>query len=171
MPLASGYGYKTIQSNIHQMLDEGYARNVAIAAAHREAREAFFRRYPDGILPSYIYPERGARDRRAPRVRSNPATDLSPVDIERGLKLYENFTGRPADRQHVIQRPTLPDALVCIGDISLIQYVAERDGKTYEFRHPFRARSRPLLCVTPDGKLVLALGGAWTFTKDGFVDN
>src|SRR5258708_38336008 len=170
MPLAPGYGFKTIRANINQMLDEGYARKRAIAAAHREAREAFFRRYPDGILPSHIYPERGALNRRRPRTRKNPIGDLDAGDVNKGLKLYEKFTGRPADRKRMIRRPELPDALVCIGDISVIQYVAERDGETFEFRHPFRARSRPLLCVTPDGKLVLALGGAWTFTEDGFVD-
>lgn len=172
MPLARGYGFKTIRANIRQMLREGRARNVAIAAAHRSAREAFFKHHPDGILPGYIYPERGAIDRRRsrPRIRANPAASLDARDVSQGEKLYERFVGRPADRASVIRRPELPDALVCIGDISLIQYVAERDGKTYEFRHPFRTRSRPLLCVTPDGKLVLALGGAWTFTQDGFVD-
>jgi hypothetical protein len=177
MPLAPGYGFKTIRANILTMLREGRARANAIAAAHREARAAFWRRHPDGILPYYIYPERGAKDRHRPRdphrprARKNPISDLDPVDVNKGLKLFEKFTGSPAGkRQRMIPRPELPDALVCIGDISLIRYVAERDGETFEFEHPFRARSRPLLCVTPDGKLVLALGGAWTFTEDGFVD-
>src|SRR5882762_571391 len=118
MPLTPGYGFKTIRANILLMLREGKERNVSIAAAHRNAREAFFRRHPDGILPYYIYPERGAKDRRRPRVKTNPIGDLDPHDVNKGLKLYEKFTGRAADRQQMIRRPELPDALVCIGDIS-----------------------------------------------------
>lgn len=183
MPFTHGYSRDTIHANIVHLIEEGYARGAAIAAAHREAREAFRKRFPRRELPDYIYPESGVvsarqrepfhmRHRRIlSPVRENPASDLSPVDVQRGRKLYERFTGRAAEHERMIRRPELPDALTCIGEISVIQYVAERDGKAYEFRHPFRAKSRPLLCVTPDGKMVLALGGAWTFTEDGFVDD
>jgi hypothetical protein len=161
MSLAPGYSREVIRANIKRLLKR-LPRDTAIAEAHAQAASAWEARYPDRVLPSYIFQHH--------RRRANPAGDLDPRDVSKGLKLYEKFTGRPADRERVIARPILPDALVCIGKISLIQYVAERDGEVFEFHHPFRARSRPLLCVTPDGKLVLALGGAWTFTEDGFVD-
>ena len=93
------------------------------------------------------------------------------TDIARAAKLAAKFHGRaPSEFQHV-RIPSMPAAVACIGRISVIQYIAERDGKTYEFRHAFKNSARPHLCVSPDGQSVYMIGGSWTFTQDGFVDS
>lgn len=97
-------------------------------------------------------------------------TTRKPHAIALAAKTAKNFHGREPSEIRAVLMPKIPNAVACIGVVSVIQYVAERDGKTYEFRHAFKQHSRPHLCVTPDGKLVLMLGGAWVFTKDGFVD-
>lgn len=177
MPLAKGYSRKTIYANVNEMIAVGHSPNQALAAAHRAARESYFRAHPDGVLPRWIYPPRGTEARHYYRtaagwrkLKANPAVTLDASDVNAGQKLYARFVGRGADRSMLIAKPRLPDALVCIGEISVIQYVAERDGEVAEYRHPFKKRSRPKMCVTPDGKMVLMLGGAWRFTQDGYID-
>lgn len=177
MPLHRGYSRRTIKVNVDQMIRENYPVKQALAAAHRSAREDYFRAHPDGVLPPWIYPPRGVEAENYTRtragwrkIRANPDVELDAYDVSKGMKLFENFVGRPADRSELIPKPEIPDALVCIGEISVIQYVAERDGKEYEFRHPFAERARPKMCVFPDGTMVLMLGGAWRFTQDGYID-
>ena len=90
-------------------------------------------------------------------------------DVSRARRLYASFTGRQADRAETLTLPALPDALACVGEIVAVEYVAERDGEIAVFRHVFE-KARPLMCVFPDGKKVLMLGGAWKFTEDGYID-
>lgn len=104
------------------------------------------------------------------RIQRNPAPRIDAFDAHAAAKLYRRFAGKEPDSSAKTKKPAIPDALACIGQVSVIQYIAERDGVVNEYRHPFKARSRPHLCISPDGKLVLMLGGAFTFTEDGFVD-
>lgn len=87
-------------------------------------------------------------------------------------RLAERFHGRApdVDEYQTIAKPKFPDAMACIGQIFAIEYLAERDGKEYRFRHVFKAKSRPQLAVSPDGKIASMLGGAWFFGEDGFED-
>src|SRR6266851_5782096 len=103
MPLIRGFKRETIRANINEMISTGHERDEAIAAAHRQAREDYRRRHPRGPLPWWIY--------QPPRARANPVNDLDAVAVNKGFKLYEQFTGRPADKSSVIRRPKLPDAL------------------------------------------------------------
>lgn len=91
------------------------------------------------------------------------------TDARRARRIFEAFTGRAVDRAETINLPALPKAVACVGEIVAVEYVAERDGETAIFRHAFK-KSGPLMCVFPDGKKVLMLGGAWKFTEDGYVD-
>lgn len=166
MKLKPGYSKAAIAANIRALMSGRVPRERAISRAHGLARAAFRRLHARRELPSWIYPDPA----QLAGGRSNPDPRLNPFDVQRGMRLFQRFVGRAPDASEIVAKPELPDALVCIGEISVIQYLAERDGKDFEFRHPFKAGSRPLLCVSPDGKLVLALGGAWTFTEDGFVD-
>ena len=107
---------------------------------------------------------------KSPSVRSNPAEHYSD---ERGAaRMSESFTGRAPDDSEYreVPAPKLPDSMAAIGKVFAIEYLAERDGKVYRFRHVFKARSRPHLAVSPDGNFVTMLGGAWRFTEDGFED-
>lgn len=174
-----GYSFGTVRDNIAALLHGGAPLHAAQAQAAAAARLDYFKRFPQGALPMWLAHSRGHRlaqhydENGAPIVagtRQNPAPRFNAVDVDRAESLAGRFTGRDPKPLKIIRRPHIPDALACIGRISVIQYIAERDGKTYEFRHPFRAASRPLLCVSPDGKTVLALGDGWTFTEDGFVD-
>jgi len=92
-------------------------------------------------------------------------------DVAKAAALAAKFHGRAPTAYQQIKVKPMPKALACIGAVSVIQYVAERDGKVYEFRHAFKVSARPHLCVTPDGQSVYIIGGLCTFTQDGFEDN
>lgn len=173
--LRAGYSRDTIAVNFQTLYREpGARRNDSIYRAHKAARDCYWKKNPNGYLPIWIYPDRihgrnPPGGRPAP-VKRNPARRLDAFDVAGASKLYRRFVGAEANTSAKMRKPFVPDALACIGQVTVIQYIAERDGQVHEYRHPFRARSRPHLCVSPDGKLVLMLGGAFTFTEDGFVD-
>lgn len=105
------------------------------------------------------------------KARRNPARrDFR--DEHGATRLSTKFVGRaPLDHEFaILDIPKMPDSMAAIGKVSAIEYVAERDGKAFTFRHDFRVRSRPHLAVSPDGNLATMLGGAWLFTEDGFED-
>jgi hypothetical protein len=102
--------------------------------------------------------------------RVNPA---SSGEVRRATSLSKAFTGRhPEDHEYQsVPMPKLPKAMAAIGKIEAIEYIAERDGKEYIFRHQFKKHSRPHLAVSPDGKIATMIGGSWVFTEDGFEDS
>ncbi len=102
------------------------------------------------------------------KMRSNPARR---EHADAAADLSRRFMGREPDSEFVYPKPKIPDAMACIGKIFAIEYIAERDGKEYRFRHVFKAKSRPHLAVTPDGSLATMIGGSWHFGEDGFEDD
>jgi len=92
------------------------------------------------------------------------------VDVSGAAKLAESFHGRAPEFEDTYEKPRIPDAMANIGAVYAIEYLAERDGKEYRFRHVFKQKSRPQLAVAPDGKFVTMIGGSWRFTEDGFED-
>lgn len=91
MPLKNGYSHKTIQENIALMMREGKPRNQAVAAALNHAREYYFKKFPDGFLPTYLkYPD-GTRNRK-----KNPITNLSKIKVmyERAYMMYWAYFDR-----------------------------------------------------------------------------
>lgn len=102
--------------------------------------------------------------------RSNPTAREDDAAAE---NLARRFIGRDIEDDEIesIPRPHLPKAMARIGKIFAIEYLAERDGEVYRFRHVFKAKSRPALAVSPDGKIATMLGGAWHFGQDGFEDS
>lgn len=97
-----------------------------------------------------------------------PASSIEQ-QIHDAKRRYTRFTGQRADVEEEIEIPDFA-ALVGVGEMDAIEYTTERDGVQERYRHTFNAKSRPLLCVTPDGKIIVALGGAFEFTALGFVD-
>ncbi len=90
--------------------------------------------------------------------------------IAQAAKLFEDFTGHKGEVTEYAQMPRIGSAVACIGEVEIIAYVATRDGKRERYAHKFRKSSRPLLCVTHDGKTLLMLGGAYKFTDRGIED-
>ena len=108
---------------------------------------------------------------KLPPARANPAR-RSFKGEDGAARLAERFTGRmPTEGEYrIVEAPSMPESLAAIGKIFAIEYLAERDGKVYRFRHSFKASARPHLAVSPDGQFVTMIGGSWRFTEDGFID-
>jgi hypothetical protein len=91
--------------------------------------------------------------------------------IKKAAKLYHNFSGHYGEMEiHKLRVPDLPKAAAVFGVIDAIEYTAIRDGKTELLRHKFRQKSKPMFCVSPDGKQILILGGNYHVTDRGIED-
>lgn len=183
MPIKPGYSRKTISENVERLRREGKPQSQAVAIALRSARDSFFRRYPKGALPDHLTPKDGRRMRNpsgcAPcgfRSRnpvppsSKAASKNRDSQIKSAADLYKRFTGHDADEVVSIDKPTIPDALLVVGDIDGLMYTTVRDGKTERYIHEFKKNARPLFCVSHDGKQIFLLGGSYDFTERGIVD-
>jgi hypothetical protein len=91
-------------------------------------------------------------------------------DLRQASKLYEDFSGNPADVRAKVRVKALPKVAIAIGDVDGIMYTTERDGEVQKYIHKFAQRDRPILAVSPDGKQILFVGGNYTFTERGIVD-
>jgi len=105
----------------------------------------------------------GTRSQRFAKARSR--------DARRSADIYESFTGHEAEAIDVIDIPPIPDAVAVIGTLDAVEYTTVREGKTELYRHKFRAKDRPLLCVSPDRRQILIVGGGFQFTDRGIVDD
>lgn len=84
---------------------------------------------------------------------------------------YERFTGHDAEVFGSIEFPNLDGvAVAMIGECDGVLYTTVRDGKTERYIHEFEEADKPLLCVTPDGRQLLLIGGRYRFTERGIVD-
>ncbi len=105
---------------------------------------------------------------------SSRARGRKPVsksaDIRRAASLYERFSGHEAEAVGRIKIKPLPKVAVLVGDLDFVGYTTIRDGVKEKYIHRFAAKDRPSLCVTPDGKTILVIGGNYTFTERGIVD-
>jgi hypothetical protein len=90
--------------------------------------------------------------------------------INLGAKLYEDFTGHEPEDLGTVEILDPPDVAVLIGEVEGIIYNTVRDGVFERYIHKFKAKARPSFCVSPDGKQLLLVGGNFTFTERGIVD-
>lgn len=91
-------------------------------------------------------------------------------DVRHAASLVERFKGVDAEIAGVVEVPPLPKVVAVIGPCDFVGYTTERDGKLEKYIHRFKAADRPLLCVAPDGRQILFVGGAYVFTERGIVD-
>lgn len=84
-------------------------------------------------------------------------------------QLFEDFTGHPGEEFDTVEIDDY-DTVIVIGTLDAVEYTTVRDGKTIPYRHEFKARSRPALCVSPDGQQLFVLGGNYLFTDQGITD-
>lgn len=89
---------------------------------------------------------------------------------QRAALLYERFTGHDVDTERVVEVPDLPAVVAEIGECDAISYTTRRDGKVEHYIHEFAQADKPLLCVSPDGRQILLIGGRYLFTERGIVD-
>jgi hypothetical protein len=90
--------------------------------------------------------------------------------ISHAIKLYENFSGHTPEFVDSYRLPVF-DVALKVGDVLGILYETVRDGKTETYIHKFKKAARPLLTASFDGKNLYLLGGAYTFTERGIVDD
>jgi hypothetical protein len=98
--------------------------------------------------------------------RRNPVRD----DVEEAARLFRRFTGHEPRYVDTVDAQPMPKALTAIGKCDGILYSAVRDGKLERYIHEFSRKSRPTFAVSPDGKQLYLLGGAYNFTSRGIVD-
>lgn len=91
-------------------------------------------------------------------------------DIGRARNLYERFSGHDPEELGVIEIPPIPAEVAVIGVLDGVMYTTVRDGVKEKYIHKFRESDKPLLCVSPDARQLLVVGGAYVFTERGIVD-
>ncbi len=90
--------------------------------------------------------------------------------VQRAKALFENFTGHDPQHPLKVTVPELPKVVAVIGEMDGVLYTTVRDGVKESYIHEFKDKDKPLLCVSPDGRQILVVGGAYVFTERGIVD-
>lgn len=107
----------------------------------------------------------GKRTKRA----RNPVPASKYVKIKAAIERFKDFTGM--DPEHLDKYMiSHPDVALLIGTLDAVSYTTVREGKTELYQHKFKKNSRPLLCVSHDGKQLVVLGGAYKFAERGIED-
>lgn len=101
---------------------------------------------------------------------SGKVPQLKATQIRKAQSLYKDFSGHDGDEVETIPKPKIPDALMVIGELEGVIYSTVRDNEHERYIHKFRAASRPLLCVSPDGEQLFIVKGSYEFTDRGIVD-
>lgn len=89
--------------------------------------------------------------------------------IRQAIALYESFRERRPRKIKVLQ-VDIPQVVACVGHVDYIGYTTTHGRKTQPYKHKFFPGSRPLLCVSADGRQLLLLGGRYVFDERGIVD-
>jgi hypothetical protein len=90
-------------------------------------------------------------------------------EVRAAVELYESFREKKPKRLDTIH-VKIPRVVVHIGYVEVLWYRTTHGKDVQPYEHKFAAGSRPLLCVSSDGKQLLLLGGRYQFTERGIVD-
>lgn len=107
--------------------------------------------------------------RAPPSSRAN-SRQPARTSVQKAANRFRRFTGHDVDYVESVRVPDLPKAAAVIGECTAICYVTTRDGKEEHYIHEFSEHAAPMLCVSPDGKQIILVGGNFTFTERGIVD-
>ncbi|MHB8071863.1 MAG: hypothetical protein ACYDHF_07965 [Candidatus Cryosericum sp.] len=110
------------------------------------------------------------KSKRKLKTRRNPVPESLRSQINKGAALYEDFTGHDAEDMGNFEMGPVPKVAVVVGELEAVIYNTVRDGIHERYIHKFKAKSRPMFAVTPDGTQLLLLGGNYDFTERGIVD-
>lgn len=91
------------------------------------------------------------------------------VRERQAAELFADFTGHDARYAERVKLPS-PKTGFVVGELDGVLYTAVRDGKTEQYVHKFRKKSRPLLVSSHDGSSLHILGGVYEFTEKGIED-
>lgn len=90
--------------------------------------------------------------------------------VNQAMELFEDFRGENPESVERINIP-IAKAGMTIGPCDGIMYTTRRDGKVEKYIHRFKKSARPLLIASHDGEQLYIVGGQYTFTERGIVDN
>lgn len=91
-------------------------------------------------------------------------------ELEKARELFHSFSGHDASPWKKVNIQ-LPKVALVVGRCDGVLYTTVRDGVTEKYIHRFKAADAPVLCASPDGKMLLLVGGAFEFTERGIVDD
>lgn len=176
MPLKRGYSRATFEENYRRLRQENKPHEQALAVAYQSVRDEYFKHFPEGACPAWMV--RSGESRLNPKRKKNPCACRKPnpvppskhVQARDAADLYKRFTGHDALDEVHIDKPSIPDVMLVVGDIDGVMYTTVRDGVVEKYIHQFKKKSRPLFCVSPDGKQIHLIGGEYNFTERGIVD-
>lgn len=101
---------------------------------------------------------------------SGKVPQLKQTQIRKARALYKDFSGHDGDEVETITIPDMPKAVLVVGELEAVIYSTVRDDTAERYIHKFRAKSRPMLCASPDGERLFIVGGNFEFTDRGIVD-
>jgi hypothetical protein len=141
--------------------------HIESASAHRGAIRAHAQKLANAHGEPIAF-ERVSVTTLSPRMRENPAPRSEA--LAKAARRFVRFTGHKADRIEEMPFPDKPGAGLAVGPVLMIGYSATRDGERANYLHKFAAHARPMLVASEDGKQLFLLGGRYTFTDRGIVD-
>jgi hypothetical protein len=107
-------------------------------------------------------------------VRTGVASQHNPSPrqekLDAAAQKLEDFTGHPATHVERFRERSQDRTGLALGPLKAVVYEATRDGKKENWEHQFKARSRPLLVASTDGKQLRIVGGRYEFTDAGIED-
>ena len=89
--------------------------------------------------------------------------------MDAAAKRLEDFSGHKPTQVTRFKEPSTREGLI-FGELDGVLYTTVRDGKREKYVHKFRAKSRPLLAASSDGKKLHIVGGQYEFTEAGIED-
>lgn len=142
-----------------------------VKGKHRRASDYFTDDKADAISTATamlrVQEEKNSKKRPT---KKNPVPLSKRAQADAAAHLYEQFTGHDAVDEFSIDKPTIPDVLLAVGEIDGIMYSTIRDGVAEKYIHKFKKSCRPIFAVSHDGKQLFMVGGSYTFTDRGIVD-
>ena len=90
-------------------------------------------------------------------------------ELSQAVTLFKSFREKNPVKLAKL-RVTLPKVVACMGHVEAIEYRTTHGRKVTLYKHPFAAGSRPLLCVSANGRQLMLLGGRYKWTDRGIVD-
>ena len=128
----------------------------------------------DCDIPALLKPKhisKGIRPNPVPASSRAGASRQVRDQVEQAADLYERFSGHNPEEIGKVRIPPVPRVGVAVGEVDGILYSTVRDGVLEKYIHKFRKSDRPLFVVAPDGKQLFLVGGNYTFTERGIVDD
>jgi hypothetical protein len=95
---------------------------------------------------------------------------VPPSSVKQAAALYTDFTGHDAEYFDSVPIEWMKTGLT-IGHCDGVMYETVRDGVKEHYCHKFKKSARPLLVASHDGEQLALIGGNFTFTERGIVDN